>query len=248
MKIGLIGAGAMATALARGWGRPVLVSDPASERAEALVAEVGGSVAADNAAVARDSDVVVLCHKPAQLVDVAGEIDGIARSVVSILGSVALSEIRAAYTQSSAYRVLPNLPVELRKGVLCWPSENGSEGDSIRDLFGELGDLVELPEDQIEVAMTMSSNAPGWIAYVVEAFVAAGAANGLTTDMAARLVTQTLIGTAELLEVRGGDAERLRLEVCSPGGSTERGVAAMSEAGLPAAISSAVDAVLKPQQ
>ena len=45
MKVGLIGAGAMATALARGWGEPVIVADPAAERAEALAAETGGSVA-----------------------------------------------------------------------------------------------------------------------------------------------------------------------------------------------------------
>jgi pyrroline-5-carboxylate reductase len=246
MKIGLIGAGAMATALARGWGRPVLVSDPATERANALVSEVGGELAPDNLSVARDADVVVLCHKPAQLAEVAEEIDGVAKAVVSILGSVSLREIRSVYTQSGAYRVLPNLPVEVRQGVLCWPEENGSEGNALRDLFAELGDLVTIPEEQIEAAMTMSSNAPGWIAYVVEAFVAAGTANGLSADLASRLVTQTLIGTAELLGARGGDAEQLRLEVCSPGGSTERGVAAMSAAGLPAAISSAVDAVLNP--
>ena len=248
MQIGLIGAGAMATALARGWQRPVLVSDPMKDRAEALVAEVGGEVADSNLDVAARSDVVVLCHKPAQLSEVAAEIDGTAKSVVSILGSVDLNSIRGAYSSSAAYRVLPNLPVELRKGVLCWPIENGPEGNEVRDLFGEVGDLVELPEADIEVAMTMSSNAPGWIAFFVEAFVAAGVANGLSEDLATRLVMETLSGTAALLEARSGDAERLRLEVCSPGGSTERGVAAMTQAGLPEAVMSAVDAVLRPAQ
>ncbi len=236
----------MASALARGWNRPVIVSDPAIDRSQALVGEVGGTVAENNLVVAAESDVVVLCHKPAQLAEVATEIDGTAKAVVSILGSVSLSEIRSAYTQTPAYRVLPNLPVELSSGVLCWPVENGEAGNPFRDVFAELGDLVELPEADIEVAMTMSSNAPGWIAYIVEAFVAAGVENGLSHEMASRLVTNTLKGTADLLEVRGGDAERLRLEVCSPGGSTERGVAAMSEAGLPSAIRSAVEAVLNP--
>ena len=248
MQIGLIGAGAMATALARGWGRPVVVSDPMSERAEALVAEVGGSVADGNAAVAERSDVVILCHKPAQLELVANEIDGKAKSVVSILGSVELDKIRQAYTQTSAFRVLPNLPVELKQGVLCWPQENGEEGDAIRDVFAELGDLVELPECDIEAAMTMCSNAPGWIAYVVESFVAAGVAHGLSQEMATRLFMKTLTGTGSLLEERQGDAERLRLEVCSPGGSTERGVTAMTNADLPGAVMAAVDAVLNPPQ
>jgi pyrroline-5-carboxylate reductase len=74
MKVGLIGAGNMARALARGWGRPILCSDPLAERARALAAEVGGEALEDNAEVARRADVVVLCHKPAQLQDVADEV------------------------------------------------------------------------------------------------------------------------------------------------------------------------------
>ena len=234
----------MATALARGWKQPVLVSDPATDRAAALVAEVGGEVCDSNTVVAEKADVVFLCHKPAQLLDVGRELDGVANAVVSILGSVTLAEIRTAYTRTSAFRILPNLPVELGQGVVCWPTENGPDIAGIRTVLESLGELVDLPEADIELAMTMSSNAPGWIAYFVEAFVAAGTAHGLSEEMASRLVMKTLSGTAALLEVREGDAERLRLEVCSPGGSTERGVAAMEAAGLPAAVKAAVDAVI----
>jgi pyrroline-5-carboxylate reductase len=248
MKIGLIGAGAMATALARGWSQPVIVSDPDQQRAARLAGELEGLALPNNVDVASQADVVILCHKPAQLEEVAAEIDGVAKAVVSILGSVDLETIRGAYTESPAYRVLPNLPVELGAGVLCWPAENGSDGNEIRDYFAKLGDLVEMPESEIEAAMTMSSNAPGWLAFIVESFVAAGAGRGLSQETASRLVVKTLSGTAALLEARDGDAERLRLEVCSPGGSTERGVAAMREARLPEAIQSAVDAVLKPNQ
>ena len=236
----------MATALARGWGEPVLVSDPDSRRAADLAAETGGSVAPSNRDVAEGSDLVVLCHKPAQLGLVAGEIDGSAKCVVSILGSVSLSEIRSAYTASPAYRVLPNLPVEVAKGVLCWPRENGPEGAAARDLFARLGELIELDEAQIEPAMALSSNAPGFLAFVVEAFIDAGVAEGLPRELAVRLVTETMVGTSVLLERREGDAERLRLEVSSPGGSTERGVRAMDEAGIKRVFTAAVGAVVNP--
>ena len=71
MQIGLIGCGNMARALARGWQRPVMCSDPIAGRAQALAEEVGGEALPDNAEVARRADLVVLCHKPAQLREVA---------------------------------------------------------------------------------------------------------------------------------------------------------------------------------
>ncbi|MGZ6713137.1 MAG: pyrroline-5-carboxylate reductase family protein, partial [Solirubrobacteraceae bacterium] len=70
MRVGLIGAGNMARAMARGWGDPVLCSDSGSRRAQALADELGGR-AASNAEVAAEADVVILCHKPYQLGEVA---------------------------------------------------------------------------------------------------------------------------------------------------------------------------------
>jgi pyrroline-5-carboxylate reductase len=117
MKVGLIGAGNMARALARGWGDPVLCSDSGSGRAEALALELGGR-AASNLEVAREADLVVLCHKPYQLKAVAAEIAGEAKAVVSILGATTLSELRQAYLGVPVFRIEPNTPVEVRRGVL----------------------------------------------------------------------------------------------------------------------------------
>ena len=97
MQIGLIGAGNMARALARGWNRPVLVADPVDERAQALVAEVGGEALASNAEVAQRADLVVLCHKPAQLADVALEVAPHAKAVASILAATPLADLHDAY-------------------------------------------------------------------------------------------------------------------------------------------------------
>jgi pyrroline-5-carboxylate reductase len=75
MQIGLIGCGNMARALARGWQRPVLCSDPIADRAQKLAEEVRGEALSDNAEVARRSELVVLCHKPAQLGGLVAEHD-----------------------------------------------------------------------------------------------------------------------------------------------------------------------------
>jgi pyrroline-5-carboxylate reductase len=73
MQVGLIGAGNMARALARGWGDPVLCTDSGSGRAQALAAELGGEAVATNRELAERADVVIVAHKPAQLAEVAWE-------------------------------------------------------------------------------------------------------------------------------------------------------------------------------
>lgn len=246
LRIGLIGAGSMATALARGWGRPLVVSDPVAGRAAELAASVSGEAVSGNREAAERSDVLILCHKPGQLAEVAAELAGTGTPVVSILGSVTVAEVRSAYGETQAFRVLPNLPVEVGRGVLCWPVENGdsSTAATIKELFGAVGRVVELPEASIEAAMAMSSNAPAFIALVVEALVDAGVRHGLTQELARDLAVETLAGTAELLESRGGDTLGLRRQVTSPGGSTARGLAALERSGLRAAFDNAVEAVI----
>jgi pyrroline-5-carboxylate reductase len=246
MKIGLTGAGGMATALAKGWGEPVFVSDPMRDRADQLAALTGGQALASNAEVAEAADVLILCHKPGQLHSVAQEIRDVGTPVVSILGSVSLESVRDAYGTTSAFRVLPNLPVEVASGVLCWPTSNG-DGDlaeQVKSLFARVGTVVELDESLIETAMAMSSNAPAFVALVVEAMVDAGVRNGLQPALALELVLSTLSGTSDLLAARQGDTLELRRQVTSPGGSTARGLAALEAAGLRSAFDSAVDAIL----
>ena len=87
MQVGLIGAGNMACALARGWGEPVLCTDSGSGRAQALAAELGGEAVAPTRELAERADVVVLAHKPAQLAAVAREIGRPRKAVVSLLGA-----------------------------------------------------------------------------------------------------------------------------------------------------------------
>src|SRR6516225_1706544 len=112
MQVGLIGAGSMARALARGWGDPVLCSDGGSGRAQMLVDELGGEATASNADVAERVDLVVLCHKPAQLETVAHEIAGHAKAVASVLGGVTIESLRAAYPEAPVFRLMANTPVE----------------------------------------------------------------------------------------------------------------------------------------
>ncbi|HWX97040.1 MAG TPA: pyrroline-5-carboxylate reductase [Solirubrobacteraceae bacterium] len=248
MQIGLIGCGNMARALARGWGRPLLCADPIAERARSLAAEVAGEALATNAEVARRADLVVLCHKPAQLEDVAQEIAPHAQAVASILAVTPLAVLEGAYPGTAVYRFIPSLPVEVRQGAVvqaAGPPHDEERDSAVRELFAELGTLVVLEDRLLDVAMGLMSCGPAYVALVAEAQVDAGVRRGIPAQQGAEMVVQTLAGTAELLRRRDLDTLAVRREVASPGGLTARGLAALEQGGLRAAFSDAMDAVLE---
>jgi pyrroline-5-carboxylate reductase len=247
MKLGFIGAGNMASALARGIGEPIVVTDVVHGKAEALVEQVGGEVLETPAYVADAADAVVLGHKPAQLEEVAAQIRGRARIVVSILGGVPTPALEQAYPECAVHRFLPNIPVELGQGVLIYaPGSDTSGGQELLEMFGRAGRIVRLPKEElVEPAMALMSCGPAFMALVAEALVDAGVLHGLDPADASTLVIETMAGSASVLRETDGDTRGLRRRVTSPGGSTARGLAALEQAGLRAAFEDAVTSVVE---
>jgi pyrroline-5-carboxylate reductase len=249
MKLGLIGAGNMASALARGIGEPVLVHDVDQAKASALAEALGGEAVGSNAELAERADVLVLCHKPKQLDEVAAEAAGAARVVVSILAATTTEQVAAAYPEASVYRFIPNMPTEVRRGVLCYIAGPGaSEGpeDEILALFGRAGAVIELDDEPlIEPAMALMSCGPAFMALVAESFAEAGVAHGLDPKDAMRMVVETMGGTADYLAQHEYDGPGLRARVATPGGVTEKGLITLEERGLREVCRAAVDTVVE---
>ena len=238
----------MASALARGIGEPVLVHDLDAGRAAALAEELGGEAVGSNAELAERSDVLVLCHKPAQLEEVAGQVAGGAGAIASILAATPTSRIEAAYPGVPVYRFIPNIPAEVRRGVLCYaPGSLASEGpeDELLELFGRAGAVIPLDEELIEPAMAIMSCGPAFMSLVAESFADAGAAHGLAQEDARRLTVETMAGTAAWLSAHDLDLEDLRARVATPGGATERGLLKLESEGLRDVCRAAVDAVVE---
>ena len=239
----------MATALARGWGEPVLVSDIDHTRAVALAAEVGGEAPGSNAYVADAADAIVLCHKPPQLEQVAGDIRGRVKAVISILGGTPLADVEAAYPGKPVYRFMPNIPAEVGQGVFAYAAGSRASAGPEREVlekFGEIGTVVPTPERLIDTATALMGCGPAFFALVVEALVDAGVRHGLQPEAAARMAVETMAGTAAVLREHDLDTAALRHRVTSPGGSTARGLAALERGGVRSAFSDAVDAVVSP--
>ncbi len=247
-SVSLIGSGNMARAMARGWragdGGPdeIFVCDSGSGSAETLADEVGAVAVSGVSEAFSSSEIAFLAVKPAALAAVAREADGYSGTVVSLLAGTDLSLLRSSFPGAECVRVMPNVAVEKRRGVLCRtvPESPESAEADLAGLLAVLGLVIEIPERLFDAATAVMGCAPAYFALVAEAIADSGVRAGLPEDLAAELVSETLAGTAALLEDR--DTLALRRAVTSPGGSTAAGLAALERGAVTAVFAEAVAA------
>ena len=254
MKVGFVGAGNMATGIARGWaaarGEPgaperMLFADADPDRARALASEVGGEPVESNRAVAEGSDLVVLAVKPNVLDEVAAELTGTGTPVLSILAGTPLERLRSALPGVQLVRVMPNLGAQLRRAVLCVVFAEDLDPQLRGEVEGALellGEVVELDEGLIDAATALMGCSPGYLALFAEVLVEAGVAEGLGEEQAKRMVSQSMVATGGLLERR--QPAELKRAVASPGGMTEAGLEELEQRSIRETLRAAVDASL----
>jgi pyrroline-5-carboxylate reductase len=166
--------------------------------------------------------------------------------VLSVLAATPVARVKEAIPGVPVARLMPNQPVEVRRGVLClvapeqFPAELKAR---LVELLARLGKLVVVEEELIDAAMAVMSCSPAYVALVAEALTNAGVEEGLDPELASKLVAGTLAGTAALLEVRKPEA--IRQAVAPPGGATEAGLKALERGGLEPALADAVRASLE---
>jgi pyrroline-5-carboxylate reductase len=255
MKLGFVGAGNMATGIARGLaaateepGAPeaMVFADADHERAEKLAREVGGAAVDSNRALAEEADLVVLAVKPNVLDAVAEELIEARTPVVSILAGTSLERLSEALPGLELVRVMPNLGAQLRQAVLCvvFPDDLGDElRQQVTEMLGLLGEVIEIDEELIDAATALMGCSPGYLALMAEVLVEEGVREGLTEDQAIRMVARSMAATGGLLDIHKPAA--LKQAVASPGGMTEAGLDALEERAIRPALRAAVDASLE---
>lgn len=217
----------------------MLFFDADPDKARKLAGELGGEVVESNGELAECADVVVLAVKPNALQQAAGELAD-AGSVVSILGATSLEKVEAAFPGADVGRVMPNLAVEVGKGVLCVAGKFNAE---VREKLGLLGSVIELPDSQFDVATALMGCSPAYFALVAEALVGAGVGAGLDEKLVEKMVIEAAAGTGSLMRIRR--PADVRIAVTSPGGSTEAGLEALEREGARGAFEAAVRASLE---
>ncbi|MGV2826463.1 pyrroline-5-carboxylate reductase [Myxosarcina sp. GI1(2024)] len=251
--LGIIGGGIMAEAiLSRLVARQIyaadqiLVSDPQARRREFLQQQFGVGITSDNQQAARASEILLLAVKPQVLDAAVAELSPHPKNlVVSILAGIPLSRLEAAFPQKPVVRVMPNTPATIGAGISAIAPGNYARSEHIQQakaLLGAVGEVVEVPESQMDAVTGLSGSGPAFVALAIEALADGGVASGLPRTIALKLSIQTVLGTAKLIQESGMHPAELKDRVTSPGGTTIAGVAELESRGLRSALIEAVKA------
>lgn len=253
ITIGFLGAGKMATALAKGFvagGRVtperVSASDPVNAAREGFAKDTGGRVSASNADVVTASDILVIAVKPDQVSDLLGDIQNQLEKrhlLISIAAGVPLAKLEAGAPGVRFVRVMPNTPALV--GASASAFSIGSEctradAELVQKLLASVGVAIEVKEKLLDAVTGLSGSGPAYGFMMIEALADGGVAAGLPRDVAQRLAAQTLLGAAKMVLETGIHPGALKDAVCSPGGTTIEAVHELEKAGLRAALMTAV--------
>jgi len=254
-KIGMIGAGRMATALARGFleanvvsADSIRASDPIEAARDAFTREVvGARVSDDNIATVSGADVVILAVKPQQMADVlAGVRDAMPHDALAVSIAAGITIERLANSLPAGQRivrVMPNTPCLIGRGVSCFslgPHASKADAETVSKLLSAVGSSFEVPESQLDAVTGLSGSGPAFVYSMIEALTAGGIEAGLPAELAAELAARTAAGAAEMVLQTGETPAVLRDRVTSPGGTTQAGLAVLKEKRFDDVVASAV--------
>lgn len=254
MKIGFIGFGNMAYAMAQGAIRhggvapgDILVSARDQARLAERAGSLGVSAGADNLQVARESDILFLAVKPHLMPGIIEEIKGELKSdaiVASVAAGVTLSEMEVHFGRAvKLMRTLPNTPVSVGAGMTLYcPNQQMSEADeaSVVKILSGFGLAERVGEDQFAGPGSMTGCSPAFLYMLMEAMADAAVLKGMRRDAAYRMAAQTVKGSAQMLLDSGLHPGQLKDMVTSPGGTTIEGVRTLERLGFRSAIMEAI--------
>ena len=258
VKIAFIGFGNMASAMAQGLihsgkirpeqiGASAKHFEPLSEKAVAF----GVRTFKTNEEAASWADVIVLAVKPNLVKAVIEPIkDVLSRKIVlSVAVNILFDDYEALLPCGTEHlSLLPNTPVRVNEGVLLCEARHSLTKDHealVTDLLTLLGLVLQTDSAKMKAAGVISGCGPAYVAMFIEAMADGAVLHGIARDTALKLAAQTLVGTARLHLVTGTHPDAMKDAVCSPGGTTIVGVAALEKTGFRGSVIGAVDAVMK---
>ena len=258
MKLGFTGMGNMASALVRGFiasgkvsGADVAAYDPNGEKLGVIASELGFVALDSERAVAEYADTVVMACKPCH---VEGALAAMGDALCGkALLSIALGFDHAKYAtllpdSVRVQFVMPNTPAMVGAGMFLFEQTTTFEEAElafVREIFAAIGAVETLPSSLMGIGGALSGCGPAFVDMFIEAFADAGVRYGMPRDKALALVSQTVMGAAKLQKDTGLHPGVLKDMVCSPGGSTIRGVTALEQNCFRGSAIAAIEAIME---
>jgi pyrroline-5-carboxylate reductase len=249
--ISILGAGSMGGAILSGLLQPTVhvegnirVTNRTETKAVQLRSDNVLSYATENdsaanlAAVA-GARVVLVAVKPQMIPDLLREIGNAldpGTVVISVAAGVTIATFESILPESvSVLRAMPNTPAVVGRGVTGLSAGSRSSAEDLAlasALFGTVGEVIVVPQSQIDALSTISGSGPAYVFYLIEELTRTAIDLGFTPEQAATMVNGTFLGAAELLVSSGETPQELRRRVTSPKGTTERAIAELETADL----------------
>lgn len=257
MILGFIGCGNMGEAmlsgaLSSGWidSEKVIVHTRTESRMEALKDKYDIKTSESNTDVAKEADLIILAVKPIVYESAISEIKDNIKDGAIVLGIAPAYSIYALEKlldnkNVKIARSIPNTPALVGKGVAGISfsgNMNNVDKDIVFSLFNSFGEGIEIREELMAAVGTITGSGPAFVYMFIEAMAQAGIKLGVPTKDAYRFAAATVEGSAAMVSITGKHPAKLRDEVCSPGGTTIEGVAALEKSALNGIVIDAVEA------
>ena len=257
-QLGFIGMGNMAQALAHGFIQSgsiakehVFAYAPHQDKLRKNSEAIGFTPCTSLKELAKNCDTLVMACKPYQIEDVIAELKAElpGKALVSIAAGWGFARYAKALPDGVRVQfVMPNTPAMVGEGVLLFEETNSllaDERKAIWALFSAVGLTVELPSSLMGIGGTVTGCGPAFVDLFIEAYGDAAVKYGMKRADAYRLISQMVLGSAKLQLATGEHPGVLKDNVCSPAGTTIRGVTALEEQGFRNACIKSIDAIMK---
>ncbi len=259
MKMAVIGAGMMGSAIVKGIvnknvlkASDIFISDAMSDKVKQLHDAQGTSCAASNLDAVSGADVVLIAVKPQFLADVSAEIKGHIPAdalLMTIVVGVPTSYYPEAMGAQRIIRIMPNTPAQVGEGVCAWYAAGPVSAEQKKlaeKILSALGMQFEAQrESMLDLVTAVSGSGPAYVFLFIEAMTDTAVHMGIPRQIAQQIALQTVLGSAEYMKQSGKHPVILKNEVTSPGGTTAEALAVMEKEGLRTALADGMWACLK---
>lgn len=257
MKLGVIGAGNMSSAILQGVIKAgafkledIYVSEILDDKL-AKAASWGVHTTKDCREVVEKSDYIMFGVKPNVILKVMDSVNDLIadKVVISIAAGISVESMKNVLGESAKIvRTMPNMPALVGEGMtaICKTEDvNEDEMQVVIDIFNSIGKTALLPETLINTATATNGSGPAYVFMMIEAMADAAVLHGIPRDTAYLLVAQTILGAAKLTMETGNHPGQLKDMVCSPGGTAIEAVYQLELDGFRASLINAIDRCVK---
>ena len=237
-SVGFLGAGQMATALAGGVTAGELMQcdglyfcDANQAQLDSMAKRFAGChVTNHSSQLFKDCNLIILSVKPQVLTSILGQLRPHVTPehvLISIAAGISLAQLQDSLRTKNIVRVMPNTPAQVSAGVSALCSDLADDSDAMlaaQKIFETVGQTVIVQDHQMDAVTGLSGSGPAFVLMMIESLCDAGVANGLSRAVAMILATQTVLGSAKMVQQTGLHPAVLKDQVTSPAGTTIAGI------------------------